>query len=369
MALGSRWLALMMLSTLTLPVVVASVTSGINRLAEMPPQTRRALSESLARFDRLPTAEQQAIRELDQALAKLDPEERKRYLDLLRRFGSWSRSLDEETRREFLSASSEQRFVILRQHLGPDSSPESPGLDLALWVRADTFNPIPLYDAASLMRVWALLDDRARRQAETMRSLDEVVAMLRDFARDRQIGPAPAVREAFRTILEDQGRLGPRGGRLMPEVTDLSAWLLDDAQPPGNRPFGGGPNTFPRRPPGAPGPQGEGLRPNVTRLDAARLSLLRIAEMEYLRGLRDRPDGASPAELAVFEARLPQWYRDLLDPLPPEVIRMRLRGLRQLALSDPDLMRWLESARPVSPPVPGAAAAPPEGRPSLVNPF
>ncbi|MEW4566340.1 hypothetical protein AB1L88_00590 [Tautonia sp. JC769] len=371
MVLGSRFLALMTLSAMTLPVVVGSVTSGLARLAEVPPQARHALSSSLDRFDRLPDSEQQAIRALDQAIERLDPEERKRHLDLLRRFGAWFRRLDEESQRTFLSASAEQRFAILRQHLGPDSTPESPGLDLALWFRADTFNPIPLYDAASLLRVWALLDDRDRRQAESARSLDEVIAMLREFARDRQIEHAPGVREAFRAILDEQGRLGPRGGRLMPEVADLSAWLLDDAGPPGNRPFGGGPGSFVRRAPGASGPQGEGLRANANaaRLDAARLSLLRMAEMEYLRRLRERPDGASPADLAAFEARLPHWYRDLLDPLPPEVVRLRLRGLRQLALSDPDLTRWLETARPATPPVPGASSPPAEGRPSLVNPF
>lgn len=358
----------MMLTAMTLPVVLASVAPALQRLAGMPPQTRVELVESLDRFEQLPTAEQQAIRELDQALATLDPEERKRYLDLMRRFGAWFRRLDEETRRAFQSASTEERFVILRQELGPDASPESPGLDLALWFRADTFNPIPLYDAVTYLRVWALLDDPARRQVEAARSLDETVTLLRQFARDRQIERSPGVRDAFQAILEDQGRLGQRGVRMLPEVSDLGAWLLDGIDPNENRPFGG-PGNFPRRPPGPSGPQAEGMRVNASRLSAARLSLLRIAEMEYLRALRERPEGASPAELASFEARLPQWYRGLLDPLPPEVVRIRLRGLRQLAISDPDLMRWLESVTPVSPPGAEAGSPSSEGRPSLVRPF
>ncbi|WP_152051890.1 hypothetical protein [Tautonia marina] len=364
-----RTLVAMMLSAVTLPVVIASVSPAIDRLAEMPLQTRRELSESLARFDQLLTTEQQAIRELDRELAKLDPEERKRYLDLMRRFGAWFRRLDDETRRAFQSASTEQRFEMLREHLGPDSSPEAPGFDFALWFRADTFNPIPLYDAVTLLRIWALLDDEARQQLESARSLDETIAMLRQFARERNIEHAPAVREAFQTILEDQGRLGQRGLRLMPEVTDLRAWLLDGVDPPGTRPFGGGPGTFGRRPPGAQGPQAEGMRMNAARLSAARLSILRLAELEYLRRLRERPDGASAADLATFEARLPRWYRDLLDPLPPEVVRLRVRGLRQLAVSDPDLMRWFEQAVPVTPAGTQPNNSPSEGRPSLVRPF
>ncbi len=367
--IGLRTFAAMMLSATALPVVLTPLSPAIDRLAGMPLQTRLELSKSLERFEQLPTAEQQAIRELDRELSKLDPEERKRYLDLMRRFGAWFHRLDEETRLAFQSASSEDRFVILRQELGPDSAPESPGLDMAVWFRADTFNPVPLYDAVTLMRVWALLDDAARRQVEVARSLDETITLLRQFARDRQIEPSPEVREAFRAILEDQGRLGQRGVRLLPEVPDLGAWLLDGEDPSENRPFGGGPGNFPRRPPGPSGPQAEGMRINAARLSAARLSLLRIAEMEYLRVLRDQADGAALAVLPLFEARLPQWYRDLLDPLPPEVVRLRLRALRQLALNDPDLMRWLEQITPVSAPGADGTASPSEDRPSLVRPF
>jgi hypothetical protein len=80
------------------------------------------------------------------------------------------------------------------------------------------------------------------------------------------------------------------------------------------------------------------------------MAALRFAEQDYLRGIRDRPEVGSASDLIGFEARLPEWYRGTLDTLPAEIARLRLRGLRELALSDPELERWLSSTPAPQPP-------------------
>lgn len=370
MFIGLKPLATLSASLLaaSLPIVLAVLTPGLDRLADIPPIARAELADRLDRFDQLPASEQRAIRELDEALARLDPREGQRYFDLLRRYGAWVRGLDEDSRRQLESASIDERFAMIRDRLGLAGVPDSPGLDLALWLRSDTFNPIPLYDSVALIRVWASLDDQDRRRVESARSLDETVATLRRIGTDRGIDPAPEVRGRFRTVLDtilvEQGRLGQRGPRLVPEVADVNAWLLD-AIKLGDGRLGQGSGNFPRRP-GPSGEPPEALRPVASRLASTRLALLRLAEIDFLRDLRAQSDATSPPELASFEARLPDWYRATLDPLPPEVIRLRLRGLRQLALSDPELERWLSSAVPAQP---GATSKTPGNRPTMVTPF
>lgn len=84
----------------------------------------------------------------------------------------------------------------------------------------------------------------------------------------------------------------------------------------------------------------------MARAAPARLALLRLAELEYLMPIRNGSDTTSPAELLSFEARLPDWYRATLDPLPPEIARIRLKGLRKLAMDDPELEAWLQTPMP-----------------------
>src|SRR5436305_82167 len=57
------------------------------RVLGMPLEDRRQIEENLRRFDQVLTNEQQkAVRELDERLARLAPEERIRYLAVLRRY-------------------------------------------------------------------------------------------------------------------------------------------------------------------------------------------------------------------------------------------------------------------------------------------
>jgi hypothetical protein len=333
MLIGIRTLGPLLLTATSLPVMLAVMASGVERLASMPPKVRLELQSRLDRFDLLPGDQQRQIRELDDALARLDPDERRRYLDLMRRYGAWYRGLDEPDRRELDSAPVADRLTRIEQRLGPGGSPESPGFDPALWMRADAFNPLPLYDAAAMLRTWVSLDDAGRARVEEARSFNEKLATLRQLGRGGQIEPAPAVRQVFKEILDTQVGFGLRKFREMFDEQARSAprpagdpaeavsWLLDA--------FGTSRGRLPA--------------PAASRLSSARMAALRVAELEYLRGLRNRPEGGPSSDLTAFEARLPEWYRGTLDSLPAEIARLRLRGLRELALSDPELERWLSS--------------------------
>ncbi|QDV38084.1 hypothetical protein [Tautonia plasticadhaerens] len=355
MLTGFRYLGPLLVTAASLPVVLATVPQGLDRLASMPTGVRLELTRRLDRFDLLPDDRQRQIRELDDALNRLDPDERRRHLDLMRRFGAWYRGLDERARAELDAAPAADRLRLVERMLAPAGVPESPGLEPALWVRADAFNPVPLYDASALLRVWAGLDADGRRAVDAARSFDGKLETLRGLGRAGGIEPAPAVRREFERILQAQLGQGLRRFRELFDEQDRPprapvepggavAWLLDA--------FG----STRSRPPG----------PAASRLASARLAALRLAELDYLRGLRGRPGSGPPADradLSSFEARLPDWYRGTLDLLPPEVARLRLRGLRELALGDPELERWLSSA-PSPPGTSPASNAPGGGRPA-----
>ncbi len=73
------------------------------RLLGMPLPERKQIEENLRRFDQVLTSEQQkAIRELDQRIAGLAPEERVHYLAVLRRYHNWLDSLPEAVKNSVL---------------------------------------------------------------------------------------------------------------------------------------------------------------------------------------------------------------------------------------------------------------------------
>ncbi|RUL89789.1 DUF3106 domain-containing protein [Tautonia sociabilis] len=367
MLLGMRVLGPLFASASAVPILLAAVPVGFDRLASMPPKTRQALSDRLERFDQLPEADRRSIRALDDALSRLPPEERRRYLDLMDRYASWYRSLDPEARREIDSTPPDRRISLIRERLAAEDVPGSPRVSPAIWVGSSALNPVPLYDAAALLRVWASLDDRERRRVESARSPDDRLDTLRRLGRDLGLKPADPVRDAFREILLDRVKLGQRrfreqldelsrpGQRNLrpsPPLDDLVDLLLDPFRPVDPRGAAG-----PRRPFFAT-ELPEPFRTAVARLATNRLAV-RMAEIEYLRDLQQRPSSATGPELAAFEANLPDWYRTTLDPLPPEVARLRIRALRELTAGDPSL-EALRSAPP-PPSAPTGEARPPRG--------
>ena len=313
----------------TIALLIAAsdaIGPGANRLGAIPTAVRSELTEALRRFDALPNDQRRAIRDLDEAIARMEPAEGGRYLELLRRYGSWTRSLDAETQRSLAEATPDQKLALIRERLRSADQPEPTGATAPdRWVASDVFNPIPLFEASYLLRVWAGLDDQTRLRLEAIREPDARVEAILDQGRSQGIEWAPGVLEVFEpTIANLRGRFPSlhrlRGGNA--ESIDPKRFVFEG---PGRLE---GPGRGMPRP-----PQGR-VEASPSRL---RLAILRIAERRFLRDLRSPTTGAGTEELLAFEGGLPEWYRATLDPLPPEAARDRVLGLMDLAGRDPEL--------------------------------
>src|SRR5439155_1035268 len=69
------------------------------RIRAMPLEQRTKLLQNLRRFDlELSLEKQEAIRDLDRRLAKLDPAQQSQYLAVIRRYHNWLHGLPENRR-------------------------------------------------------------------------------------------------------------------------------------------------------------------------------------------------------------------------------------------------------------------------------
>ncbi|MCA9146709.1 MAG: hypothetical protein KDB05_28220 [Planctomycetales bacterium] len=82
------------------------------RLANMSATDKQALSQRLERFERLPTSEQEKLRQLDTAIAD-DPQGEQLRL-VMQRYGEWLRALPSSQRLEILSLPTTERVERVR---------------------------------------------------------------------------------------------------------------------------------------------------------------------------------------------------------------------------------------------------------------
>src|SRR5262249_17513565 len=92
-----------------------SADLDLDKLRAIPVAQRRALSEKLREFDRLPREERRAIEDLDRRLNEMPPEERDRYYATLRRYAAWVQSLPPERREALRTMSPDERLALVRQ--------------------------------------------------------------------------------------------------------------------------------------------------------------------------------------------------------------------------------------------------------------
>lgn len=268
---------------------VAAAAEGLDRLAQIPAERRRAFLADLGRFDALPEPERRAIRELDRRVGELPPEVQARYRAVLGRYHAWLRGQPEAHRRELAEAPPERRIDLVRRYLA--EAPGSPwgGLDKALALRTN-LHPILVYTHANAIRTWVSLPAAER------------AAIQKSAARDRY------------RLLQAKGRvLG-----------------IPDARPPAVRRIE---DTI-REKTAAKVEQGKGrldAAQTKPRIEAAR----RTAEAAYLT--RNPPEPVDPARLDRLIAALPGWLLEPIDSLPPPVARRRLAVLYRLAFPDGEL--------------------------------
>jgi len=317
-----------------------AIGPNLDRLRSMPVEMRTRLAANLERFDRLPDEEQAAIRALDKAIEALPDGERRRYLDLMDRYANWVRSLPEDEREILRSTPPDERLETIRQFRA-DDPPVAPIPDRGLWSRSPHFNPVPLYEATYLLRVWVQLDERQRRDVERQPTLSRKVSRLSDLGRRLGTPPSPEIRAEFtnfaQEVLERVGARGLRVPRLNPD--QYARWLLDAETVPED----------------LRGVMANRFREQAQeRLEQSKRTMLRLMETRFIPSRLRASGRLSERQLAAFEARLPKWYRATLDPLPPDVAAARVQVLRDLVerdpiLNDAFLSPAAEAAEPPSP--------------------
>ncbi len=314
---------------------VDRATTGIERLREMPLEYRRQLAAELDRFDLLPTSEQKLIRSLDGQLAELSAEEQSRLRTTMRNYFRWEQSLNAEQRESLRSAPPSRRMELVREFRAQQTSQELTSTDLdlepgSIWSRSATFNPLPIIEAAYLVKAWISLDEQGRDRIERLPSLEDRMEALRELSADADH------RGNFGQVEEWENRILSR----MPAPL-RQRFEGQDAE---RYPFRFDPRS----------------RASPARKSQNRLRLLRSMESWLIQEFGDEIPTVATPQLLSFESSLPVWLRETFDPLPPEAALHRLTILYHLVLNDQDL--------PAPAPMPPRNQEPPPGRPIRPKP-
>jgi hypothetical protein len=294
------------------------------RLAAMPLERRQTLARNLERLDALPADEQARLRQLDQQLAECEPTDRRRYLAVAHRYHLWLQTLTDDQRQALAAASPQERIVLVKRYRADQRQAVEthPSLD---WVQLTRLTAPDLERTARQLKVWFHLD-RADRDA---------VAALRDPAeRTARLDELGKANGALREFRRDHQALAAQldAGR-----TELDAELLR------------------RKPAGSPAlkKRGEAGQPRLK----AEVARHRLKDLLIVRQFE--PAKVDPAHLGRFEAELPAWVRESLDPLPPDAAWRRLHILYRLVFPP---------GQEIAPPSPAARPGPPAPTPTPPSP-
>lgn len=326
---GLIWLALPVLLAGFTPATSELIQTNLKRLRAMPAEHRRLLEANLQRFDALDDPRQRAIRQLDQQVEALPKEERLRYLESMRRYANWLATLPPADRDRLASASPDVRMKAVRASRA-ETPPRRPGkaLDASFWTRSAVYNTIPLFEAVYLLKIWSQLDDADRNAVERLPTPSIQQARILEHGRQRSITPDPSLVQHFRQGLQrlsDQSQR-PVQRTLSALLSELTAEDLLIGRLPAPR---------------ASGP----LAKKASERLQMREALVRNVEVHAAAADRASTPPIPAARLGDFERRLPEWYRQSLDLLPPEPARDRLTRLRRLIEQDNDLATALDAVQ------------------------
>jgi Protein of unknown function (DUF3106) len=326
----------LLVAWLVAPGARAGEAEGLQRLRSLPRAQRVRLARNLDELDRLPPGQRRAVEQLDARLAELPPTERRRYQALMHRYHLWVQGLEPAQRQQLLAAPVAERLDLIRQlRAAGRRAPDRRGD--AIWDRSTIFNPVSPFEAAHRIKVWLALEPSQRAEL-ARRDPSDAAKQLDRLGQERGIETErPREIEELRSRLESG--LPVRDG-------PLSAKELQELK-----------RQFPLL-------AGAGLRGlAATKRAQVRAALVRRLEASYLR--THAPTPVDAAQLTRFEAALPSWMDEVLDPLPPEAARRRLTILYRLVFPAPQEMPEPNPAAPGPPPgAPSPAAPPPGARPS-----
>jgi hypothetical protein len=281
------------------------------RLLGMTLQERKLIEESLRRFDHVLTLEQQkAIRELDQRITRLAPEERTRYLAVLRRYHNWLDSLPETVKNSVLDKSIDERMALVkslvaRYPLPDEGTPE--------WIAiVDNIVGSPIEQAA-MFKLWQEMTPEQRRDFEAQPAgTRRPQALLRKYGSNkviRELTPSKLVEEewfpkAFARLREYQKTIDPELKEMLSKTE-----IKTDA-------------------PVAKKPQDSVEKFRRLRMQRSAVNLY------YLN--QPPPPGVDPHRLTQFLAAMPPWIRATFNTYPTDEARRRLTLVYRLVFPYPD---------------------------------
>jgi hypothetical protein len=284
------------------PASVGDESEILRQLQAMPRERRVALSENLARFDKLDPPEQAAIRKLDAEIARKDPAVQARYRSVLRRYHLWVNGLTEEEKAQLKAAeSTEARFNLARKLRLKELEAGATGPKV-FGIRTGDFGVNGPYEIAHLLRIWNRLTPQ--RKLEIGRNKDRL-ALLKEIKAEQKnqaipFQPFPGAEEKKYEAQLDNNEAFKK--QLGPYARRVEAKKKAEAKGEANhRPYE-----------------------------------LRFAEFLYFE--EHKPKAVTQANLERFSASCPNWLHEMLDPLSPDDARAYLTILYRLLYPEPGEM-------------------------------
>jgi len=286
------------------PAILGDEAENLRQLQAMPRERRVTLSENLARFDKLPPAEQAAIRKLDAEIARKDPTVQARYRSVLRRYHLWVNGLSEDEKAQLKAADSTETRFNLAKKLRLKEIEASPAGPKVFGIRTGDFGVNGPYEIANLLMIWNKLTPAKRVEIARNKSRG---ALIRDLNAQRKSLGIPvlsfpgAEEKKYESQLESnetfKKQLGPFARRV--EARKKADHVAKGESP--NHPYE-----------------------------------LRFTEFLYFEDHKPKP--VKQENLERFSAACPNWLHEMLDPLSPDDARAYLTILYRLLYPEPGEM-------------------------------
>jgi hypothetical protein len=320
-----------------------AVEDARERLLGMPLLERKQIEASLRRFDQVLTTEQQkSIRDLDERIAKLAPEEKAHYLAVMRRYHNWLDSLPETVKNNVLNKPVAERMALVKSlipkyPLPNESTPE--------WIAVvDNIVGSPLEQAA-MFKIWQEMTPEQRRAFEA-----QPAGNRRPQALLRNNGGNKIIRELTPSNILEEEWLPKTFARLReyqkidPDLTEILTKKEVKSD--------------------APSPKQQKVQEAAEKARRARMHRS-VVNLYYLN--QPPPHRVDPHRLAEFLGAMPPWIRATFNTYPADEARRRLTLVYRLVFPYPDEFKPTVSSgskiTPAPAPAVGRGGVPPARAP------
>jgi hypothetical protein len=270
----------------------------------MPLERRQALAKNLERFDKLGREERDALRAVDAQIAAAAPEDRARYLSVLRRYHLWLRTLTAEQREKLAGAPPEQKLEVVTQFLkGQRAVATRPRVVLEV----SAMSTMPLAEQANLIKVWLEADAAERKSVTKFSKGQDRIRELQRLAKEKdpedqfllgllqqEVAALRGYFSANEAVAKEHPQLRQNVGRDPRKVAQFLARVLEGKDEP----------------------------------KKGQVFTMRFVDWAFLQTFQIAP--VAPKDLDRFFEALPMWLRAGLDKLPPAEAQHRLVVLYRL---------------------------------------